>query len=236
MLLQKQIVKSRQEATGLILSGKVFLKTKVIDKPGTRISEKSEILVKDKKKIWVSRGGFKLDKAIRHFNISCKNQIIMDIGSSTGGFIDVLLANEVEKVYIIDVGYGQLAWKIRNNKKVIIFEKTNARYLDKTSINEYIDAIVCDVSFISLKKVITPNIKFLKNKCWIIALIKPQFEIGKELLGKGGIVRDSKHHKMIIEDINDYFETKIGFKVVGIIESPILGPKGNKEFLIYAKK
>ncbi len=236
MLLQKQIVKSRQEATGLILSGKVFLKTKVIDKPGTRISEKSEIFVKDKKKMWVSRGGFKLDKAIRHFNISCKNQIIMDIGSSTGGFIDVLLANEVEKVYSIDVGYGQLAWKIRNNKKVIIFEKTNARYLDKTSINEYIDAIVCDVSFISLKKVITPNIKFLKNKCWIIALIKPQFEIGKELLGKGGIVRDSKHHKMIIEDINDYFETKIGFKVVGIIESPILGPKGNKEFLIYAKK
>ena len=104
------------------------------------------------KKTWVSRGGFKLDKAIRHFNISCKNQIIMDIGSSTGGFIDVLLANEVEKVYSIDVGYGQLAWKIRNNKKVIIFEKTNARYLDKTLINEYIDAIVCDVSFISLKK------------------------------------------------------------------------------------
>ena len=201
-----------------------------------RISEKSEIFVKDKKKTWVSRGGFKLDKAIRYFKISCKDQVIMDIGSSTGGFVDVLLTKGAKKVYSIDVGYGQLDWKIRNNKKVIILEKTNARYLDQNLINEYIHAIVCDVSFISLKKVITPNIKFLMNSCWIIALIKPQFEIGKDLIGKGGIVRDIEHHKMIIEDITRYFETKIGFKVIGIIESPILGAKGNKEFLIYAKK
>ncbi len=160
----------------------------------------------------------------------------MDIGSSTGGFTDVLLTKGVEKVYSIDVGYGQLDWKIRNNKRVIIFEKTNARYINESFIIEKLDAIVCDVSFISLKKVITPNIRFLKSNCWIIALIKPQFEIGKNLLGKGGVVKEDKYHKMIISDINKYFEKELGFKVTGIIDSPILGPKGNKEFLIYAQK
>ena len=159
----------------------------------------------------------------------------MDIGSSTGGFTDVLIKKGAKKVYCVDVGYGQLDWNIRNDHRVIVLEKTNARYLDSKKIIEKLDAIVCDVSFISLKKVIKPNIKFLKTKGWLISLIKPQFEIGKDLLGKGGIVKNVEHHQMVLDDITNFFENEINLNVKGITESPVLGPKGNKEFLIYVQ-
>lgn len=185
--------------------------------------------------MWVSRGGYKLDRAINEFEIDCTDITAMDIGASTGGFTDVLIKKGAKKVYSVDVGYGQLDWNIRNNACVEVLEKTNARYLDNNIIRDKLDAIVCDVSFISLKKVIKPNIKFLKKKGWIISLIKPQFEIGKDLLGKGGIVKNVEHHQMVVDDIRVFFENEINLSVKGIIESPILGPKGNKEFLIYGQ-
>ena len=159
----------------------------------------------------------------------------MDIGSSTGGFTDVLIKKGAKKVYSVDVGYGQLDWNIRNNKSIVVLEKTNARFIDSKIIVDQLDAIVCDVSFISLKKVIAPNIKFLKKNGWLICLIKPQFEIGKNLLGKGGIVKSPEHHQMIINDIKYFFKKEICLNVIGVIESPIHGSKGNKEFLIYAQ-
>ena len=162
----------------------------------------SEIIIKRRKdNTWVSRGGYKLDHAISCFNLNCKNIVALDIGSSTGGFTDVLLKRGAKKVYSIDVGYGQLDWNIRNNKNVFVYEKTNARYLDNTIIKDELDAIVCDVSFISLKKVLPASIMFLKETGWLIGLIKPQFEIGRNLVGKGGVVRNQEHHKQVVEDI-----------------------------------
>ena len=235
MLFDKDLVKSRQEAIGLILAGNVFIDSQRIDKPGTKVEINCNLFLKKKNKTWVSRGGFKLDRAINEFDVDCKDIIAMDIGSSTGGFTDVLIKKGAKKVYCVDVGYGQLDWNIRNDHRVIVLEKTNARYLDSKKIIDRVDAIVCDVSFISLKKVIKPNIKFLKTKGWLISLIKPQFEIGKDLLGKGGVVKNLKHHQMVIDDIRDFFENEINLNVKGITESPILGPKGNKEFLIYGQ-
>ena len=220
----------------LVLSGNVFIDTKRIDKPGTKVEIDTNLVLKRVKKIWVSRGGFKLEKAIIDFNVKCSNIIAMDIGSSTGGFTDVLLKKGAKKVYSVDVGYGQLDWTIRNDKRVTVLEKTNARYIKDEVIIDELDAIVCDVSFISLKKVIAPNIKFLKKKGWVICLIKPQFEIGKELLGKGGIVKNVEHHQMVIENIKLFFKEKIKLDIKGVLESPILGSKGNKEFLIYGVK
>ena len=235
MLFDKDLVKSRQEAIGLILSGNVFIDSQRIDKPGTKVETDCNLILKKINKTWVSRGGYKLDQAINEFDVDCEDIIAMDIGSSTGGFTDVLIKKGAKKVYSVDVGYGQLDWNIRNNHRVIVLEKTNARYLDSKKISDKLDAIVCDVSFISLKKVIKPNIKFLKNKGWLISLIKPQFEIGKELLGKGGVVKNIEHHQMVVDDIINFFENEINLNVKGITESPILGPKGNKEFLIYGQ-
>ena len=236
MLFAKNLVNSRQEAIGLILSGNVFIDSQRIDKPGTKVETNCNLVLKKKDKIWVSRGGYKLDQAIREFDVDCKDIIVMDIGSSTGGFTDVLIKKGAKKVYSVDVGYGQLDWNIRNNSRVVVLEKTNARYLNNKLISDKLDAIVCDVSFISLKKIIKPNIKFLKTKGWLICLIKPQFEIGKNLLVKGGVVKNIEHHQMVVDDIRVFFENEINLNVKGIIESPILGPKGNKEFLIYAQK
>ena len=236
MLFDKDLVKSRQEATGLILAGSVFIDSQRIDKPGTKVEINCNLSLKKKYKTWVSRGGYKLDQAINEFEIDCTDITAMDIGASTGGFTDVLIKKGAKKVYSVDVGYGQLDWNIRNNARVEVLEKTNARYLNSDLISNKLDAIVCDVSFISLKKVIKPNIKFLKNNGWIISLIKPQFEIGKDLLGKGGVVKNAEHHHMVVDDIKVFFENEIDLRIKDIIDSPILGPKGNKEFLIYGQK
>ena len=197
----------------------------------------SEIIIKKRKNYtWVSRGGYKLEYAISYFNLNCKNIVALDIGSSTGGFTDVLLKEGAKKIYCVDVGYGQLDWEIRNNKNVFVHEKTNARYLDNSIIKDKLDAIVCDVSFISLKKVLPASLILLKESGWLIGLIKPQFEIGKSLVGKGGVVRNLDHHKQVVDDIMSWLKEEKKFQVKDVIESPILGAKGNREFLILAFK
>ena len=207
----------------------MFIGSKKIEKPGLKFSLDSEIIIKKRKdSTWVSRGGYKLDHAISYFNLNCNDAVALDIGSSTGGFTHVLLTKGVRKVYCVDVGYGQLDWEIRKNHKVIVHEKTNARYLDEKIIKQELDIIVCDTSFISIKKVLPASLPFLRKKGWIIALIKPQFEIGKDLVGKGGVVRNNDHHQLVIEDIKNWFIEKNLFFVEGVVESPLLGPKGNK--------
>jgi 23S rRNA (cytidine1920-2'-O)/16S rRNA (cytidine1409-2'-O)-methyltransferase len=220
----------------MLMAGMVFLETKRLDKPGQQVPIGSNIEVKGKKHPWVSRGGLKLEKAIIEFNLNCNSIIALDIGASTGGFTDVLLTKGAERVYAVDVGHGQLDWKLRQDSRVIVKEKTNARYLSNDIIKEPLDAIVCDASFISLKKILPAGLSFLKNKGWLAALIKPQFEAGRELVGKGGVVRDAQVHQNIISDIECWIKDEVKMNLLGVTESPILGPSGNKEFVIVATK
>ena len=228
--------KSREQANSMLMAGKVFINEKRIDKPGQQISTESEIHIKGKIHPWVSRGGMKLEKAILEYNLDCNSIIALDIGASTGGFTDVLLTKGAERVYAVDVGHGQLDWKLRQDSRVIVKEKTNARYLSNDIIKEPLDAIVCDASFISLKKILPAGLAFLKNKGWLAALIKPQFEAGRELVGKGGVVRDAQVHQNIINDIECWIKDEVKMSLLGVTESPILGPSGNKEFVIVATK
>ena len=220
----------------MLMAGMVFLETKRLDKPGQQVLIGSNIEVKGKKHPWVSRGGLKLEKAIIEFNLNCNSIIALDIGASTGGFTDVLLTKGAERVYAVDVGHGQLDWKLRQDSRVVVKEKTNARYLSNDIIKEPLDAIVCDASFISLKKILPAGLSFLKNKGWLAALIKPQFEAGRELVGKGGVVRDAQVHQNIISDIECWIKDEVRMDLLGVTESPILGPSGNKEFVIVATK
>ncbi len=237
ILVTKRIVKNRKDAVALILSGNVFLNTRKIDKPGFVIPIDSNLEIKKRKNDkWVSRGGYKLDRAIKYFSLNCNNTTALDIGCGSGGFTDVLLKHGAKKIYCVDVGYGQLDWKIRTNEKVFIYEKTNARYINENIIKDDLDIIVCDASFISLKKILPASLKFLKMTGYLIALIKPQFEIGKNLIGKGGVVKNPDHHDLVVRDIKNWLIKEIDFNVHGVTESPILGSKGNKEFLICAMK
>ena len=220
----------------MLMAGMVFLETKRLNKPGQQVPIGSNIEIKGKKHPWVSRGGLKLEKAIIEFNLNCNSIIALDIGASTGGFTDVLLTKGAERVYAVDVGHGQLDWKLRQDIRVIVKEKTNARYLSNDIIKEPLDAIVCDASFISLKKILPAGLSFLKNKGWLAALIKPQFEAGRELVGKGGVVRDAQVHQNIINDIECWIKDEVKMNLLGVTESPILGPSGNKEFVIVATK
>ena len=235
-LVDMGIVKSRQRAVSLIMSGNVFIIDEKIDKPGKLIKNKQIIRIKKNNNPWVSRGGLKLAKAISKFKINVKDKVCADIGCSTGGFSDVLLKNDAKKIFAIDVGYGQFDWRLRNSKNIILLERTNAKFVNSKIITELIDLVVCDVSFISLKKVILPFKNLLKEKFEIIALIKPQFEASKQLVGKKGIIRDDKTHRNICRNINSWFVENFSPNFVEIIDSPILGQKGNKEFLIYVKK
>jgi 23S rRNA (cytidine1920-2'-O)/16S rRNA (cytidine1409-2'-O)-methyltransferase len=228
--------KSREQANSMLMSGKVFVNQKRVDKAGQQISIDSELVIKGKIHPWVSRGGMKLEKAILEYNLDCNAIIALDIGASTGGFTDVLLTNGAKKVYAVDVGYGQLDWKLRQDKRVIVKEKTNARFLSDQIIKDPLDVIVCDASFISLKKILPSGLKFLKKKGWLAALIKPQFEVGKGLVGKGGVVRDPNLHEAVTNDIKGWIESEMKMNLLGVVESPILGPSGNKEFVIVATK
>ena len=235
-MVLKGFVKSREQANSILMTGNVFVDNKRVEKPGQQVSQNSKIEIKGKTYPWVSRGGVKLNKAILEFNLDCNSIIALDIGASTGGFTDVLLANGASKIYAVDVGYGQLDWKLRQDERVVVKEKTNARYLTDEIIKDPIDALVCDTSFISLKKVLPSGLAFLKARGWLVALIKPQFEVGKGLVGKGGVVRDPKLHETVVNDITKWMEFEIKMNVLGVVESPILGPSGNKEFLIVATK
>ena len=218
------------------MAGKVFCGEQKVSKPGDKISEDKSLEVRGQDHPWVSRGGLKLEKAIIEFNLNCNSIVALDIGASTGGFTDVLLTKGAERVYAVDVGHGQLDWKLRQDSRVIVKEKTNARYLSNDIIKEPLDAIVCDASFISLKKILPAGLAFLKNKGWLAALIKPQFEAGRELVGKGGVVRDAQVHQNIINDIECWIKDEVKMSLLGVTESPILGPSGNKEFVIVATK
>lgn len=234
-MVEKGLVPSREKAQALIMIGGVKVNGQVMRKPGQKIREDALIEILQPPCPYVSRGGVKLEGAIKGFGINVEGKVCLDVGASTGGFTDCLLQHGAKRVYAVDVGWGQLHWKLRNDPRVICLEKRNIRYLPKEEIPEEVDLVTIDTSFISLKLVIPAVLKFLKEKAEILALIKPQFEVGKGEVGKGGVVRDSEKHKRVIEEIR-IFSQNLGLHPVGVIESPILGPKGNKEFFIYLIK
>ena len=237
LLVEKKFAESRSKAQAMIMAGQVFIEDKKVIKSGETFKSNSKISIVKIHSQWVSRGAYKLIHAIKYFNIQLENLICLDIGASTGGFTEVLLQYNVKKVYAVDSGTNQLHEKLKKEKRVISLEKTNARYLNNKIIPEPIDLIVCDSSFISLKKVLNPSLTFLsKIHGKIIALIKPQFEANKNEIKRGGVVVDPVVHKRICLEINQWFAEECKMKVKGIIPSPIKGPKGNVEFLIYAKK
>lgn len=232
LVFDKGYADSREKAKAIIMSGCVFIAGQRADKPGMQVPPDTEVDVRIKELPFVSRGGYKLDKAIKVFGIDPKGKHCIDCGASTGGFTDVLLQHDAAKVYAVDVGYGQLAWKLRNDGRVVNLERTNLRYVTEEQIPEKLDIAVCDVSFISLKLVMPAVAPLLKPDAEIMCLIKPQFEAGRELVGKKGVVRDKKVHEAVIRDILSFMPT-IGFSVTGIDYSPITGPEGNIEFLLY---
>jgi 23S rRNA (cytidine1920-2'-O)/16S rRNA (cytidine1409-2'-O)-methyltransferase len=213
------------------MSGVVFVDGTRIDKAGTLVEEDSNIVIKDSPLRYVSRGGIKLEAALREFKIDVHDKVALDIGASTGGFTDCLLQHGARKVYAVDVGYGQLDWKLRQEPRVVVMERINARYLKPEDIGEPVDISTIDVSFISLTKIIPPVSKILKPSGVLIALIKPQFEVGRGEVGRGGIVRDENKHREVINKIDRFLEG-LNFKILGVIPSPILGADGNKEFLV----
>jgi 23S rRNA (cytidine1920-2'-O)/16S rRNA (cytidine1409-2'-O)-methyltransferase len=234
LMFEKGLTESREKAKAIILGGNVLVDGLTVDKAGEMVKESASIEVL-KKLPYVSRGGIKLEEAIKSFNISVKDKTAMDVGASTGGFTDCLLQNGAGRVYAVDVGYGQFSWRLRNDPRVVLLEKTNIRYLEKSAVMDLIDIATIDVSFISLLKVIPNVLKFLSPGKEIIALIKPQFEAGRKDVGKGGVIRDETIRQEVIGKIRDG-AVNMGLDVMGIIKSPITGPKGNIEYLIYLIK
>lgn len=234
ILVEKGLVDSREKAKRVIMEGLVFVGSKRIDKPGDKLDEDIEIIIKENPLTYVSRGGLKLEKAIDIFNIDLENKVAMDIGASTGGFTDCMLQNGVSKVFAVDVGYGQLDWRLRNDPRVIVMERTNIRNVNLDDIGEKIDFISIDVSFISLRLVLPVAKSLLKEDGEVVALIKPQFEAGREKVGKKGIVREKNTHCEVIESVIN-FSRELGLGVSGLSYSPITGATGNIEFLIYLK-
>ena len=234
LLVEKQLVETRTKAKAMIMAGQVFVDEKQINKSGEMFKEDVRIKVKNLQPKWVSRGAFKILHALNNFDIEINNKTCLDVGASTGGFSQVLLKKGAKKIYSVDVGKNQLHEKLRIENKIINIEKTNARYLTSATIKDKIDIIVCDVSFISMIKVIEPCLKFLTNNGQIIALIKPQFEAKKKEIKKG-VVLDKNVHLRICDEYKKWFEENCLMKVIGLVESPIQGPKGNKEFLIYCE-
>ncbi len=208
------------------------MNNQLADKPGFQVSEEDEIIIKGEDIPYVSRGGLKLEGALKSFEINPSGFICLDIGASTGGFTDCLLQHGAKYVYAVDVGYGQLAWKLRQDPRVKPVERTNIRYISADMIQQPVDLITIDVSFISLKIVVPAILKFMKENTFILALIKPQFEVGKGRVGKGGVVRDTALHDEVVHSLWDFFNEINGLSCKAVIPSPILGPKGNKEFII----
>ncbi|MBF0248270.1 MAG: TlyA family RNA methyltransferase, partial [Alphaproteobacteria bacterium] len=209
--------------------------TKRLDKAGQQVSPDIPIELKGQDHPWVSRGGLKLEKGLAHFAVSAAGKTCLDVGASTGGFTDVLLTNGAVKVYAVDVGQGQLAWKLRQDDRVVVMEKTNARHLTADDIPEPIDLIVCDASFIGLETLLPAPLKLAAPGAHLIALIKPQFEVGKGRVGKGGVVREPELHREVCERISAWIDALPGWTVQGLTESPIKGPDGNSEFLVCAR-
>ncbi|WP_342759775.1 TlyA family RNA methyltransferase [Kineothrix sedimenti] len=236
LLVKLGYAQSREKAKAIIMAGNVFVNGQREDKAGTSFEEaKSVIEVKGSALKYVSRGGLKLEKAIQSFDISLEGMICMDIGASTGGFTDCMLQNGAVKVYSVDVGHGQLDWRLRNDERVVCMEKTNFRYVKPEDIGDILDFASVDVSFISLTKILIPARDLLKTNGRMVCLIKPQFEAGKEKVGKKGVVREPEIHEEVIEKVMDY-AMSVGFHILGLQYSPVKGPEGNIEYLLYIEK
>ncbi len=235
LLVQRGLAPSREKAKTMIMEGNVFVANQREDKAGTFFDDRVEIEVRGTTLKYVSRGGLKLEKAMNQFGLSLQGKICMDIGASTGGFTDCMLQNGAVKVYSVDVGYGQFAWKLRQDERVVCMEKTNIRYVTPEDIEDVLDFASVDVSFISLTKVLTPARELLREGGEMVCLIKPQFEAGKDKVGKKGVVRDPQVHKEVIESVIAYAKS-IGFDILHLEYSPIKGPEGNIEYLVHIKK
>jgi 23S rRNA (cytidine1920-2'-O)/16S rRNA (cytidine1409-2'-O)-methyltransferase len=235
LLVERGLAESRQRAAALVLAGKVWVNGRKALKAGQFVAPDTKVEILGKDDTYVSRGGVKLAGALQEFSLQVAQLVAMDVGASTGGFTDCLLRRGVKRVYAIDVGYGQLAWKLRNDSRVVVLERCNVRYLTHEQVPELVDLVVIDISFISLKKVIPKVLDFLRNGGCLLALIKPQFEVGRGQVGKGGVVRDPELHQQVIGDLEGFCRT-LGLEVKGVVESSLLGPKGNREFFISTVK
>lgn len=235
LLVARGLAESRTRAQALIMAGAVFSGEKKLSKAGDMLAEDAPLEVRGKDHPWVSRGGIKLDHGLTHFGFDVTGAVALDVGSSTGGFTDVLLSRGAAKVYAVDVGTNQLAWKLRQDPRVVVLEQTNARYLSAEQVPEPIDIVVCDASFIGLAKVLEAPLKLAKPGAKLVALIKPQFEAGREEVGKGGVVRDPAVHERVCAEAAEWVASQ-DWAVLGITPSPITGPEGNVEFLLGATK
>jgi 23S rRNA (cytidine1920-2'-O)/16S rRNA (cytidine1409-2'-O)-methyltransferase len=235
LLVARGLAESRTRAQALIMAGAVFSAERKIGKAGDMLAEDAPLEVRGKDHPWVSRGGIKLDHGLEHFGFDVTGSIALDVGSSTGGFTDVLLSRGAAKVYAVDVGTNQLAWKLRQDPRVVVHEQTNARHLTAETVPEPIDIIVCDASFISLSKVLEAPLRLAKGGAKLAALVKPQFEAGREEVGKGGVVRDPDVHERVCVSAAEWIASQ-GWRVLGVTTSPITGPEGNVEFLLGAEK
>ncbi len=234
LIVDRGLAESRTRAQALIMAGLVFVGTRKIDKPGQTVPDDAEIEVKGRDHPWVSRGGVKLAHGLDHFGWAVDGAVAIDVGSSTGGFTDVLLSRGAARVYAVDSGTNQLAWKLRQDPRVIVHEQTSARILTAAHIPEPVDLIVCDASFIALSKVLAVPLGFARPGARALVLVKPQFEAGRDEVGKGGVVRDPAVHARVCDDVAAWFETQ-GWRVDGVSPSPITGPEGNVEFLLAAR-
>lgn len=235
LLVERGLAESRTRAQALIMAGHVMAGDRKVDKPGQMMSVDTALEVRGRDHPWVSRGGIKLAHALDHFAIDPAGLVAMDVGSSTGGFTDVLLTRGAARVYAVDSGTNQLAWKLRSDPRVIVHEQTSARILTPDHIAEPVDIIVCDASFIALAKVLERPLSFAAPSASVVALIKPQFEAGREEVGKGGVVRDPAVHARVCAEVSGWFAAS-GWTVAGVVPSPITGPEGNVEFLILAHR
>ncbi|MEL7317078.1 MAG: TlyA family RNA methyltransferase [Pseudomonadota bacterium] len=235
LLVERGLAESRTRAQALVMAGTVFVGEVKADKPGQQFASDSAVEVRGRDHPWVSRGGIKLAHALEHFGIKPTDAVAMDIGSSTGGFTDVLLQGGAAHVFAVDSGTNQLAWKLREDERVTVYEQTSARLLTPELIDRPCDMVVCDASFISLAKVLDVPLRLAAPQCRLVALIKPQFEVEKHEVGKGGVVRDTALHERVCSEVTDWLEG-LGWDIEGVIESPITGPKGNVEFLVSAQR
>jgi 23S rRNA (cytidine1920-2'-O)/16S rRNA (cytidine1409-2'-O)-methyltransferase len=235
LLVERGLVETRAKAQALVLAGKVFSGDRRLDKAGMPVASDLPLEVRGQDHPWVSRGGVKLDFALNHFALSPLGLVCLDIGASTGGFTDVLLARGAERVYAVDVGHGQLAWKLRTDPRVVVHERLNARFLTRDHVPEPVGALTCDASFIGLRTVLPAGLALCAPGAWAVALIKPQFEAGPGRVGKGGVVRDPAVHRAVCAEISAWWAGHAGWRVLGVVESPITGPEGNREFLIAAR-
>jgi 23S rRNA (cytidine1920-2'-O)/16S rRNA (cytidine1409-2'-O)-methyltransferase len=236
LLVEQGLAESRAKAQALILAGLVSYAGRRVDKPGEQLAVDAAVTLKGPDHPWVSRGGLKLAHALDQFGISADEKVALDIGASTGGFTDVLLSRGAKRVHAVDVGHGQLAWKLRQDPRVVVHERLNARRLTREDIPEPVDIVTCDASFIGLATVLPAPLALVAEQAELVALVKPQFEAGRERVGKGGVVRDPATQREVCERAAAWVATQPGWAVVGIVESPILGPEGNREFLLYARR